>query len=146
MIPDFYDGMYLPIGDHPANWNEVAERFGVGNARRESHRNRLAAFIAAARACGFVKVYLFGSFISANPNPDDVDLMWVHEVNLDRERLRQECRDLLDYTLMKRREGWDMFSCSNDNFVINYLMEVWRKDKSPDRIPRGVILINLQEA
>jgi hypothetical protein len=87
---------------------------------------------------------LFGSFISAKLNPGDVDLMWVHQKDLDKSSLARQCQELLDYGLMRARVGWDMWCCSDNPFVINDLMGVWRTDKSPARIPRGVVIIDLQ--
>lgn len=142
MIPEFYDGIYLPDGDHQATWPEVQEKFGVGQPR-ETHCRRLEAFLQAARNCGFVRVYLFGSFISGKPAPGDVDLLWVYQKGVEITQLRQECRDLLNYGLMKEREGWDMWCCSNDDFVINYLLEGWRADKSLRKIRRGIVIIEL---
>jgi len=142
MIPDFYDGSFLPVGDHSAVWEEVVEKFG-GTATRKGFCDRLIKFLRQAKKCGFLKVYLFGSFISAKDDPGDVDLLWVHRQNLDKSALAQECRDLLDYELMKAREDWDMWCCSNDPFVINYLMDGWRIDKGPKKTPRGVILLEL---
>lgn len=143
MIPPFYDGNLLPDGDHLATWGEIVERFG-GNPRRQGLCDRLIGFLRQARRCGFLRVYLFGSFISAKDDPGDVDLLWIHEQNLDRGRLSKECSDLLDYPMMKERVNWDMFCCSDDPFVINYLMTGWRKDKSAERKARGVILLELQ--
>src|SRR5262249_1981785 len=116
MIPDFHDGLHLPDGDHPATLQEVRQRFGAGGQRQE-FCTLLEDFVEQAAECGFVKVYLFGSFISGKPVPGDVDLMWVYERDLDLETLSPECRDLLDYNLMRTRVGWDMFCCSDDEVV-----------------------------
>lgn len=142
MIPEFFDGKFLPDGDHVATWEEVADRFGA-NPKRRGFCERLIQFLRQGKRCGFLKVYLFGSFISANDDPGDVDLLWVHRKDLDKSLLPRRCQELLDYQIMKAQEGWDMWCCSDDPFVINYLMAAWRKDKGPDRTPRGVILLEL---
>jgi hypothetical protein len=142
MIPDFYDGKFLPEGDHLATWGEVVRKFG-GNACRRGLCDRLGAFLLKAKRCGFRKVYLFGSFISAKEEPGDVDLLWVYERDLDIATIARECQDLLSYTTMKAREKWDMFCCTDDPFAINYLMKAWRVDKGPARTPRGVILLEI---
>lgn len=141
MLPPYYDGMFLPAGDHPATWEDIEERF-CWNQKRQAFCARLRAFLDMAKRCGFVKVYLFGSFISANSDPGDVDLLWVYEQN-DLDRLSKACRDLIDYNLNKAREQWDMWCCSNDQFIIDYLMEGWRKDKTAQQTRRGVIIMKL---
>jgi hypothetical protein len=142
MLPEFYDGNFLPPGDHSASWAEVVGRFG-GNSTRTAFCNRLLRFLRQAKRCGFLRVYLFGSFISAKDEPGDVDLLWVHTQNIDIDRLSRECRDLLNYETMKARENWDMWCCSDDPFVVNYLMDVWRRDKAAEQKPRGVIILDL---
>jgi hypothetical protein len=142
MLPPFQDGMYLPVGDHPATWDDIVDRFG-GNRRRQGFCNRLRTFLDRAKGCEFIKVYVFGSFISAKDDPGDVDLLWIYRQNLDLDTLSRDCKELLDYGLNRAREGWDMWCCSNDEVTINYLMEGWRRDKSSEKKPRGVILIDL---
>ncbi len=142
MLPPFHDGMYLPAGDHPATWEDIIGRF-CGGARRQGFCNRLQAFLERARNCGFLKVYLFGSFISGKTDPGDVDLLWVYREGLDLNALRKDCYDLLNYGLNKEQERWDMWCCSDNDFVINYLMEGWRKNKPPDNQARGVIILDL---
>jgi hypothetical protein len=144
MLPAFYDGKFLPDGEYLATWEEVVERFG-GNATRQGFCDRLITFLQQAKRCGFLKVYLFGSFISAKDDPGDVDLLWVHIQNLNYDRLSRECHEPVDYGLMKAREGWDMWCCSDEPFVSNNLMDGWRKNKGPGRQPRGVILLDLSE-
>ncbi|HWZ76949.1 MAG TPA: hypothetical protein VNX87_10450 [Candidatus Sulfotelmatobacter sp.] len=144
MIPEFYDGNFLPDGEHVATWDEIVRRFG-GNERRKSFCDRLIRFLQQAKSCGFLKVYLFGSFISAKEDPGDVDLLWVHKRDLDYDRLSRECHELVEYALIKARERWDMFCCSDDPMVISIMMTVWRKDKAPGRKPRGVIILELKD-
>ena len=144
MLPAYYDGKFLPEGDHPATWEEVCQRFGW-NDKRRGFCDRLFAFLRRAKRCGFLRVYLFGSFVSAEDDPGDVDLLWVYTENLNFDLLAEECRELLNYTTMRAREGWDMFCCSDNAFVINYLVDGWRRDKSPERKPRGVIILDLRQ-
>jgi predicted nucleotidyltransferase len=145
MIPEFYDGNFLPDGEYVATWDEVVARFG-GNERRKGFCDRLLTFLRQAKLCGFLKVYLFGSFISAKSDPGDVDLLWIHRQNLNYDLLSQECHELLvEYPVMKAREGWDMFCCSDDAVIIDNFMAAFRKDKAPGRKPRGVILLELRD-
>jgi hypothetical protein len=141
MLPNFYDGMYLPDGDHVATWSEVRERFGNGEPR-QTFCDRLDKFLEWAKRCNFVSVYLFGSFISAVDGPGDVDLLWVYN---EIDELSASCRELISYENMKRNEGWDVFCCSNDDFTIKYLLEGWRSDKRDREKRRGVVIIDLTE-
>jgi hypothetical protein len=144
MLPAFHDGNFLPEGEYPATWGEIVERFG-GSAKRRGFCDRLITWLRRAERCGFLRVYLFGSFISANDNPGDVDLMWIHGQNLNYDSLSRECHELVETDMLKRREGWDMFCCPDDPIVIDGFLTVWRKDKASGRKPRGVILLELKD-
>jgi predicted nucleotidyltransferase len=140
MIPDFYDGQFLPDGDHEATWIEVQERFGSGE-RRGMLCEQMSKFIQIARGCGFRSVYLFGSFISGKENPKDIDLMWVYRQKTFG-LLRPGCRELLNYATMKARWNWDMFCCSDDPGASEYMLPAWRMSKTGTK--RGIIKIDLE--
>jgi len=140
MIPEFYDGEFLPDGDHDATWTEVRQRFGSGETRRHLC-DQMSRFIQTARGCGFKEVYLFGSFISGKDIPGDIDLMWVYRGDYD--TLRPECKELLDYGRMKER-NWDMWCSSDDPVNVKYLLDGWRKNKTRTK-QRGIIKIDLEK-
>lgn len=142
MLPPYYDGKYFPPGDHVATWQDILDRFSTGQTR-QALCGRLRVFLDHAKRCGFIRVYIFGSFISAKGDPGDIDLLWVYREDLDLDTLSRDCRDLLNYEVMRIRERWDMFCCSDNAFVINYLLEGWRKSRPPESCARGVIMIEL---
>lgn len=141
MIPDFYDGEFLPDGDHEATWREVQLRFGNGVKRAELCL-KMAKFIQTARGCGFRAVYLFGSFISGKLDPHDIDLMWVYRQS-SFGNLSQDCKDLLNYAKMKERWDWDMWCCSDEPSIIEYMLDGWRMNKLRTK-RRGIIKIDLE--
>jgi hypothetical protein len=140
MIPNFFDDQFLPDGDYEATWIEVQERFGSGQTRKDLCE-QMSKFIQIAKCCGFRAVYLFGSFISGKDNPNDIDLMWVYRQETF-ESLRPGCRELLNYETMKSRWHWDMFCCSDDQTIIEYLLTGFRKSKTGTK--RGIIKIDLE--
>jgi hypothetical protein len=142
MIPDFYDGHYLPNGDHEASWLEVQRIFGAGDHRRQIC-HMMSGFILAAKRCGFKTVYLFGSFISSKAKPGDLDLLWVYPAGT-KDRMAEECQDLLNYGKMKARYNWDMW-CSSDNpAVVAELLTGWRMNKERTK-QRGIVKIDLEK-
>lgn len=75
MIPPFDTDGNLPPGVHPAQWTEVQARFGSN-----SHRRRLLSGLAEAleqfRIAGCRRLYLDGSFVTAEPFPNDYDVCY----------------------------------------------------------------------
>jgi len=62
------EGIYL------ASLDEVLERFGTGTPTRERQGNLLRLIIESARKYPTIKrVLLWGSFVSAKPEPGDLD-------------------------------------------------------------------------
>jgi hypothetical protein len=141
MIPAFYDGEFLPDGDHDATWQEVQARFGRG-ACREHLCERMSQFIMTARRCGFRQVFLFGSFISGKEEPGDLDMLWVYRAE-SLLTMEPECKDLINYGMMKIRYDVDSWCCSDDKESVMDLLTGWRKNKTRTKI-RGIIRIDLE--
>ncbi len=73
MIPPFRADGYLPAGLHPATEADVTFRFGSATPRRRRLALRLRRWIALARDVGARRLLVDGSFVTAKPEPDDVD-------------------------------------------------------------------------
>jgi len=68
----------LPDGIHDCTLEEAAGRFGTfqGSDRRPRLWARFMAFVREAKACGLVEAVLVnGSFVTAEPRPNDIDLV-----------------------------------------------------------------------
>lgn len=65
MLPPFdHETGRLPEGEHPAEWQELMERFGW-NPRRRQLLDGLADAIDALAAAGCSRLWLNGSFVTA---------------------------------------------------------------------------------
>jgi hypothetical protein len=142
MIPDFYDGEFLPDGAYDATWMEVQAKFGLGETRRRLCE-QMSQFIQMARGCGFRAVYLFGSFISSKTDPNDIDLMWVFRAGTP-DQMSEKCKDLLNYVRMKEQWNWDMWCCSDAPEGVEYMLTGWKQNKSRTKL-RGIIKIDLEK-
>ena len=81
MIPDFESGGNLPPGVHWATWDEIVDRFGITEWRRELLDGFCRALDGLKRA-GCRTVYLDGSFVTSKELPRDFDACW-DEVGVD---------------------------------------------------------------
>jgi hypothetical protein len=78
MIPDFRDDRYLPEGLHVATEAEVTFRFGTDTPRRKRLALRLRRWIELSRAVSAKRLFVDGSFVTAKPEPNDVDaVVWL---------------------------------------------------------------------
>jgi hypothetical protein len=101
----------LPVGEHPATWGEVLERFGW-NVHRRRLLDGLAEGLAFLAGAGCSRVWLNGSFVTAKEEPGDFDAVWS-TVGVDRQRLRSLSPEILDLgphrVAQKRRFGGEFF-------------------------------------
>lgn len=76
MLPSFHaETGLLPVGEHPATWDEVVERFGWNEWRRRL-LDGLAEGLDLLAAAGCRRVWLNGSFVTAKEEPGDFDACW----------------------------------------------------------------------
>lgn len=81
-IPDLNRDSLLPAGIHDCTLEELKVKFGSfqGNDQRPRLLARLEAFIAEVRAAGFIhRIIVDGSFVTSNPEPNDIDVIVVVE-------------------------------------------------------------------
>ena len=77
-LPEFDSQGDLPEGVHRATLDEVLARFGHGTPQRQIVTGRLNRVLELARATGKLERFIiFGSYITAKPEPNDVDILLV---------------------------------------------------------------------
>ena len=85
MIPEFRDDGYLPEGLHVAAEAEITFRFGTATPRRRRLALRLRRWIELSRSVAARRLFVDGSFVTAKPNPNDVDaVVWLGADFVDR--------------------------------------------------------------
>jgi hypothetical protein len=77
-LPDFNQEGDLPPAIHAATLDEAVARFGRDTPQRIEVTTRLLRIVDLARRTMMVdRIVIFGSYITAKPNPNDVDLILV---------------------------------------------------------------------
>jgi len=77
-LPAFDDRGDLPPGVHPATLEEVVTRFGGISRQRRLCTWRLSHVYELARGTGHLRRFvIFGSYVTAKPEPNDVDVVLV---------------------------------------------------------------------
>jgi len=78
MIPAFREDGYLPEGLHLAGEAEVIARFGSATSKRRLLALRLRRWIDLSREVGAKRLFVDGSFVTAKPDPGDLDaVVWL---------------------------------------------------------------------
>jgi hypothetical protein len=88
----------LPEGVHQATMDEVLAQFGSGTSQRQAVTARLQRIYHLARATGKQeRLILFGSYITAKPDPNDVDIILVMHDDFDVQTCDEESQTLFDH-------------------------------------------------
>jgi hypothetical protein len=143
-IPKFLTDGWLPAGHHSASWDEIESVFaGQPGSRRRFVYDQLVDWVRRVQGCGLSGLLILnGSFISTNPVPGDVDLIFVYDSQSEELlKSRPELRKLLDYMNCKNDGPGDVF-CFPENTVRNFpklcRLDGFDLDKQTGE-PKGVI-------
>lgn len=83
-LPAFNEHGELPEGVHQASLEDVLARFGSGSPQREEVAGRLQRILELAAGTGHLdRLIIFGSFVTAKPEPNDVDVILVMQAEFD---------------------------------------------------------------
>jgi hypothetical protein len=109
-IPDFDESGDLPPGVHRATLDEVIQRFSSVGGQRGMCAHRLSHVHELARRTGHLKRFvIFGSYVTAQPNPNDVDVVLVMDDAFRLEECPVESRGLFDHAVAQARYGASIF-------------------------------------
>src|SRR5713226_4992255 len=102
-LPPFNHHGDLPEGLHKASLAEVLERFGPGSEARRETTAVLQRIHQLVTATGKLQRFvIFGSYITAKPEPHDVDVVLVMKDDFSMPACDEQTRVLFDH---KRAEG-----------------------------------------
>ena len=108
--PEFDDNGDLPPGIHQATLAEVLQHFGTGTLRRRVVARRLERIFNLARVAGHVaRFVIFGSFVTAKPDPNDVDIFMLMDNEFDSNGVAGEAAIIFDHTAAQNVEGASVF-------------------------------------
>ena len=109
-IPEFAESGDLPAGIHRATLEEVEVRFGKESSARKQTLERLRRVFHLASSTGHLaRFVIFGSFVTAKPEPNDVDIVMLMDNDFDVSRLKGEAALLFDHTVAQSMFGSSVF-------------------------------------
>lgn len=108
--PEFDSSDDLPVGIHQATLAEVMQHFGTSTLQRRIVGQRLQRIYRLARSTGqLARFVVFGSFVTAKPAPNDVDVFMLMEDAFDSNQQTGEAATLFDHTAAQNVEGASVF-------------------------------------
>ncbi len=147
MIPPLDQNGHLPPGIHEASAGEIGKRFGAfqGSDLRPQLWRRFGEFLREARAAGlFEAILLDGSFVTAKPDPGDIDLVGVvpadHDFSAD---LAPHRYNLIAARRVRRRFGFDRVVAKSGAESFAQATEFFAQVRGQPGRRKGLILIKL---
>lgn len=140
-LPNLNDAGELPIGIHQATIDEVIAQFGSGTLQREVVAARLQRIYQIAKDTGNLQqLIIFGSYITAKPEPNDVDVVIIFNDDFDLTICSEEVKRLLDHQQAENEFGASIFWIRPSLLLLETLdefIESWQVKRDGTR--RGII-------
>ena len=144
-LPDFDETGELPEGVYLASLGEVIARFGGGDTQRRAVCGRLERIFDLAKATGGLERFVvFGSFITAKPAPNDVDIILIMRDDFDLSACDGESKMLFEHAQAETSFGASVFWIRPSLLLIETVDEFiahWQVKR--DRTRRGIVEVKI---
>ena len=109
-LPGFDHKGELPAGVHRATMDEVVAHFGSGTPQRQAVTARLLRVYHLAKATGKLEcLIIFGSYITTEPEPNDVDIVLIMRDDFRIGACAEEAQKLFDHLQATEEFGASIF-------------------------------------
>ena len=109
-IPQLNSDGDLPAGIHPATLRDLAVGFGSSSRERERLFQRIRRIHRIASDSGHLaRLVVYGSFVTAKPVPNDVDVFLVMHDTFDLSQVTGEARLVFDHPAAQAYFGASIF-------------------------------------
>jgi hypothetical protein len=142
MIPVFRPDGYLPEGIHLASEAELTFRFGSTSPRRRRLAMRVRRWIELARAVQARRLMIDGSFITAKPQPDDVDALILLPSNFH-DQVRRGIEPALELEQMLLTRSPEELFGAEDRMDFDEWAEFFSRTREADGRRKGLVEITL---
>jgi hypothetical protein len=110
-LPPFNDLGDLPAGIYKITLDDLLERFGEGTPQRQLVTQRLLRIYKLAKNTGrLLRFVVFGSYVTAKPAPNDVDIILVMHDDYSPEGDSKEIELLFDHQRAQKELGASVFA------------------------------------
>ncbi|MDQ3252973.1 MAG: hypothetical protein M3R15_03540 [Acidobacteriota bacterium] len=110
-LPEFDNRGDLPEGVYQASLDDVLARFGQGTLQRQLVTERLTRIYHLARQTGkLYRFVIFGSYVTAKPEPADVDIILVMRGDFTEQDYDTNVFPMFDHLRAQQELGASLFA------------------------------------
>jgi hypothetical protein len=142
ILPAFNMEGDLPPGVHRATLADVLERFGQGSVQRRAVALRLSRIYELAGSTGqLARLVVFGSFVTAKSEPNDVDIVLLMEDSFDLASVTGEAALVFQHMEADAHFGASVFWSKRSGAIggEQTMIEYWQARREGGR--RGIVEI-----
>jgi hypothetical protein len=146
-IPPLNEHGWLPEGVHDCTLEEAAARFGgfQRSDRRPVLWARFLEFIREAQASGLIDaIVVDGSFVTAEPVPNDIDLVLVvsvhHDFSVDLLPLHY---NVLSQRRVRQRFGFDIVVAIQESETLEQAVAFFEQARQQPGAKKGLLRIRI---
>jgi hypothetical protein len=144
-IPDFTPSGLLPPGIHAATLREVRERYEQGSDARQQRSRLLQQVVQAAIVYPTIKrVLIWGSYVTHEPEPKDLDYSLIVSVEHDQTQVAASHRRFVVPFAARRSYGVDAGYLVIRDYPLEAYIERLDFMCQRSRIPCGIVEISLR--
>jgi hypothetical protein len=108
--PSFDERWDLPVGIHQSPLSDVVQHFGRSTFQRSVLARRLERIYELANSTGHLaRFVIFGSFITAKLEPNDVDIFLLMDDSFDVQQVAPDRRVVFDHQAAQNQLGASIF-------------------------------------
>lgn len=146
-LPELNANGFLPVGVHDCTLAEVRASFGAfqNSDQRPRLFTRLEELAQTMQGSGLFEALLIdGSFVTAKPAPNDIDLVAVLRPGHNFERdLPMSEYTLVSRTLLRRRFGFDVIIAEQESQLYNNYVEFFSQVREDPAARKGLLRVRL---
>ncbi len=134
----------MPEGIHFATEEEITARFGAGTPQRQIVTANFLRVLQLAVNTGKLERFLvYGSYVTAKPTPNDMDIFLVMAADFDSAAYAGETAALFDHQEADRVFGASIFWATTLSALIlmETLLDSWQTTR--DETKRGILEVQL---
>lgn len=139
-FPEFNENGDLPVGIYKATLEKVLDHFGKGSLQRQVVAKRLAKIYGLADSTGkLARFIIYGSFVTAKENPNDVDVFLVMTDDFSKNDYAGDARRIFDHLQTENKIKASIFWMLEMSVAVNekVFIEGWQSKR--DQTKRGIV-------
>ncbi len=139
-FPEFNENGDLPIGVYAATLQKILDHFGQGSLQRQLVAQRLAKIYHLADATGKLsRCIIYGSFITAKENPNDVDIFLVMKDDFSKNSYAGDIRRIFEHLQTENKLKASIFWMLEMSVAVNekVFIDGWQNKR--DGTKRGIV-------